>query len=252
MPRSGTEPPAGAGPRRVLISGGTSGIGEASAARLAAKGQAVWVIGSNPAKVDAVSRHHRLAGATVCDVADEAQVCAAIDEITAGLGGLDAVFVNAGIDGQGLPGTELPLSGFRRVLEVNVLGAFSVARAALAVLTRPGSLVFNASVNALRPERLFLDYNASKAAVVSMAKTLALELGGEGISVTALCPGYFPTPMTEPYLADPTIATELLARMPAGRFGTLEEIAAVVEFLLSPEARFMTGSVVSLDGGSSI
>jgi NAD(P)-dependent dehydrogenase (short-subunit alcohol dehydrogenase family) len=141
---------------------------------------------------------------------------------------------------------------FRRVLEVNVIGAFLVARAGLNALTRPGAIVLNASVNALRPERLFLDYNASKAAVVSMAKTIALEESGQGVAVTALCPGYFPTRMTAGYLADAGTHAEILHRIPAGRTGRLKEIAQVVDFLLSPAAVFMTGSVVSLDGGASV
>jgi NAD(P)-dependent dehydrogenase (short-subunit alcohol dehydrogenase family) len=113
-------------------------------------------------------------------------------------------------------------------------------------------VVFNASVNAVRPERDFLDYNASKAAVVSIAKSLALELSAEGVAVTALCPGYFPTRMTAPFLDEEATRAELLARIPAGRFGALPEIAAVVDFLLSPDAAYMTGSVVSLDGGASL
>jgi NAD(P)-dependent dehydrogenase (short-subunit alcohol dehydrogenase family) len=88
--------------------------------------------------------------------------------------------------------------------------------------------------------------------VLSMAKSFALEVSGRGTSVTALCPGYFPTRMTAPYLDDPTTREHLLARIPAGRFGSLPEIAALVGFLLSPAAAFMTGSVISIDGGSSI
>ena len=114
------------------------------------------------------------------------------------MGGIDGVFVNAGIDGEGLPAAELDVSHFRRVLDVNVVGAFLVARTSLRGPEPPSSIVFNASVNALRPELNFLDYNASKAAVVSMAKSLALEVSARGVAVTALCPGYFPTRMTAP------------------------------------------------------
>jgi NAD(P)-dependent dehydrogenase (short-subunit alcohol dehydrogenase family) len=110
----------------------------------------------------------------------------------------------------------------------------------------------NASVNTLRLEANFLDCNVSKAAVVSMAKSLAPELSPVGVCVTALCPGYFPTRMAAPYFSDETAAAHLLSRIPAGRFGSLPELAAVVDFLLSRDARYMTGSVVSADGGSSI
>ena len=238
--------------RRVLVSGGTSGIGLACAERLVASGQSVFVLGSHPEKLTGVLASQPALRGAVCDVSDEAAVLAAVELARRELGGLDAAFVNAGIDGQGVPGGEIELDGFRRLLEVNVLGAFLVARQVVAVMSRPGSIVFNASVNALRPERNFLDYNASKAAVVSMAKTLALELGGSGVTVIALCPGYFPTAMTKPYLEDPSIAAELLTHIPAGRFGELGELAALVEYLLSPGASFLHGSVVSPDGGASI
>lgn len=237
-------------PRRILISGGTSGIGYACAAHLAARGDRVWVLGS--ASVAAATAELPLAGGSACDVSDADAVGAAFDAAVAELGGLDGVFVNAGIDGLAVPAADLDVGHFRRVLEVNVIGAFLVARAGLKTLTRPGAIVLNASVNALRPERLFLDYNASKAAVVSMAKTMALEESGHGVTVTALCPGYFPTRMTVGYLADEATRAEIVQGIPAGRTGRLAEIAQVVDFLLSPAAAFMTGSVVSLDGGASI
>ena len=183
---------------------------------------------------------------------DAAAVDAALDRAAGELGGLDGVFVNAGIDGQGLPATDLDLAQFRRVLDVNVIGAYLVARAALRHLARPGAIVFNASVSGLRPEPNFLDYNTSKAAVAMMAKSFALELSASGVSVTALCPGYFPTRMTAGYLADEPTRAEILSHIPAGRVGELGEIAAVVDFLLSPGAAYMTGSIVSVDGGSSI
>ncbi len=167
------------------------------------------------------------------------------------MGRLDAVFVNAGIDGQGVPTLELDAKHFRRVLDVNVVGAFLVARAAARLLARPGAIVFNASVNALRPERDYADYNASKAAVVALAKTMAIELSGGGIAVTAICPGYFPTRMTAPYLADEGVRAELLAQIPAGRLGDPAEVAALVSFLVSPEAAYLTGGVITIDGGRS-
>ena len=243
---------AGRPPRRVLISGATSGIGYACAEYLVSRGDPVWVLGSSPDGVKAVQEQLRLAGASVCDVSVEGDVIDAVHAAQEAMGGIEGVFVNAGIDGEGLPATELDASHFRRVMDVNVLGAFLVARTALLGREPPSSIVFNASVNALRPELNFLEYNASKAAVVSMAKSLALEVSRRGVAVTALCPGYFPTRMTAPYLDDPGVSQELLARIPAGRFGDLAEIAALVDFLLSPQAAFMTGSVVSMDGGASI
>jgi NAD(P)-dependent dehydrogenase (short-subunit alcohol dehydrogenase family) len=216
------------------------------------RGDQVWVLGSGEDGVASAEDRIALAGASVCDVAVENEVEAAVAEARAAMGGLDGVFVNAGTDGEGRPAVDLDVGHFRRVLDVNVVGAFLVARAALRGSPPPWAIVFNASVNALRPELNFLDYNASKAAVVSMAKSLALETSASGTSVTALCPGYFPTRMTAPYLEDPATRDQLLRRIPAGRFGDLGDIAALVDFLLSPEAAFMTGSIVSIDGGSSI
>jgi NAD(P)-dependent dehydrogenase (short-subunit alcohol dehydrogenase family) len=239
-------------PRRIVISGGTSGIGLACAERLGAAGDQVWVLGSSEATVAGVASRLAPAGASACDVTDAAAVDAALDRAAGELGGLDGVFVNAGIDGQGLPAANLDLAQFRRVLDVNVIGAYLVARAALRHLARPGAIVFNASVSGLRPEPNFLDYNTSKAAVAMMAKSFALELSASGVSVTALCPGYFPTRMTAGYLADEPTRAEILSHIPAGRVGELGEIAAVVDFLLSPGAAYMTGSIVSVDGGSSI
>jgi NAD(P)-dependent dehydrogenase (short-subunit alcohol dehydrogenase family) len=160
--------------------------------------------------------------------------------------------VNAGIDGQNVPAVRLDVAHLRRVLEVNLVGAFLVARAALTVLRRPATIVFNASVNALRPEANFLDYNVSKAGMVSMAKTLALEVSSDGVSVMAVCFGQLPTRMTAPYFEDEAVREEILSRIPAGRYGTISEAAAVIEFLLRPEAAYLTGSVITMDGGLSI
>ena len=242
--------------RRILITGATSGIGFAVAQRLASTDD-VWIMGSRPETAhDAVYRLREagvsVIGATGVDAADEDAVNNAVDTAVAAMGGLDGVFINAGMDGQAVPARELGVEGFRRLLDVNVVGPFIVAKAAIRHLSRPGTIVFNSSANAVRPEVHFLDYNASKAAVASMAATLALELSAEGVSVISLAPGYFPTRMTEAYLNDPEIANELMHLIPAKRFGTLTEVAEVVDFLLSPSARFMTGSMVNLDGGRSI
>jgi len=238
--------------RRILISGGTSGIGRACAERLSAAGGRVWVLGQSEATVARARRELGLAGGTACDVSQAGAVDAAVSEAAAELGALDGIFVNAGIDGQGRPAVDLDHASFRRVLDVNVIGAFLVARAGLRHLARPGAIVFNASMNGLRPETHFLDYNASKAAVVSMAKSFALELSGSGVAVTALCPGYFPTRMTAPYLSDEATREEIVSRIPAGRLGELPELAAIVDFLLSRDAAYMTGSVISVDGGTCI
>lgn len=239
------------GSRRLLITGGSSGIGRAVAARVAQTDD-VWVWGSKIETARDAARDVGARGFAGVDIRDYEAVEKAVQTIIKTSGQLDGVFINAGVDGAGLPALEVSPEGFRDVLNVNVIGAFNVAKAVLPYLTRPGTLLFNASVNALRPEANFVDYNASKAAVVSIAQTLALELASQGVTALAICPGYFPTRMTQPYLEDPEIQQELLRHVPAGRFGDLTEIAEVVDFLLSPSARFMSGAVVPVDGGRNI
>ena len=239
-------------PRRILVSGGTSGIGRACVERLASRGHRVWVLGSREPGLRAVREALPLAGTSRCDVADADAVEGAVAEAVAELGGLDGAFVNAGIDGLGAPATDVDVAHFRRVLNVNVIGAFLVARESAKAMKGPASIVMNASVNALRSETGFVDYNASKAAVVSIARTMAIELAPEGIAVTALCPGYFPTPMTAPYLDDPSTRAGLLTKIPAGRFGRLDEVAALVDFLLTSDAAYMTGGVITMDGAASV
>lgn len=238
--------------RGVLISGGTSGLGLACARRFVAEGARVWVLGSRAETVDAALAELPLAGGNACDVADEDAVEAAVRDARAALGSIDVAFVNAGIDGEGRGALELSVEHFRRVLDVNVIGAFLVARAAARDMQAGSALVINASVNGLRAERGFADYNASKAAAVSLAQTLALDLAERRVAVTAICPGYVRTRMTAPYLDDAAIAEELIHEIPAGRFGEPDEVAGLVSFLAAPGAAYMTGSVVTIDGGRSV
>lgn len=238
--------------RRYLVTGGTSGIGAAVARHLTAQGHRVLITGTSRTTVDAALAEGVAAQGAVADVTDAAAVEAAFARAVSALGGLDGVFANAGIDGEGKPAEELDANVFRRVLEVNTVGVLLVAQAAHRHLARPGTLVVNASVNALRPEAHFADYNASKAATLALAKTLALEWSAEQLSVTSVCPGYFPSRMTADWLTDPEVSSQLLGLIPAGRFGRLDEIGALVEFLLGPHAPFLTGAAITIDGGRNI
>jgi NAD(P)-dependent dehydrogenase (short-subunit alcohol dehydrogenase family) len=238
--------------RRVLVSGGTSGIGAATARALSEEGATVWILGSREESVRRALSELAVAGAGTCDVSDEEAVQHAVGQAAEELGGLDGVFVNAGIDGQGEGVLSLSAEHFRRVLDVNVVGAFLVARETAKRMGPGSAIVVNASINGLRPERGFADYNASKAAAISLAQTMALELGERGIAVSSICPGYILTPMTMPYLDDAATAERLIGEIPAGRFGKPEEVGALVAFLLSADATYMSGAVISVSGGRSV
>jgi NAD(P)-dependent dehydrogenase (short-subunit alcohol dehydrogenase family) len=210
----------------------------------------VWILGSCEASVAAaLEQLDGVAGGTAGDIADEAAVEAAVQAAVDALGGLDGAFVNAGMDGEHRNAMELSADHFRRVLDVNVVGAFLLSRAAARTMAPGSAIVINASLAALRPGPGFADYNASKAAAASLAQTLSLDLCERGITVTAVCPGTFPTRMSAPRIEDPATRARILATTPAGRFGDPEELAALVAFLLSEEARYMTGSVVTIGGG---
>lgn len=239
-------------PRRYLITGGTSGIGEMCALHLTAEGHRVWVSGTREQSVSGAVERSAAAGGSVADAADAAAVNRAFDDAVDAFGGLDGVFLNAGIDGEAKPAEQLDPDTFRRVLDVNVLGVLNGAQAAHRTLSRPGAIVVNASVNALRPEAHFADYNASKAAAAALAGTLAMEWSGDGLTVTCVCPGYFRTNMTAQYLDDPNVSAELLTRIPAGRFGAATDIAATVAFLLSNQAPFLTGAVIPIAGAANL
>lgn len=240
------------GPRRYLVTGGTSGIGKMCAAYLREAGDRVWITGTNPSTLKAALEEGVADGGSVCDVTHADEVDTAYTEAASAFGGLDGTFLNAGIDGQGQPATGLDAGHFLRVLDVNLVGVLRCAQAAYRVVDRPGVIVVNTSVNALRPELNFLDYNASKAAALSLAQSLALEWSAEDLAVMAIAPGYFRSRMTEQYLDDPASASQLLSRIPSGRFGAASEIGATVSFLLSGTAPFLSGACVPIAGASNI
>jgi NAD(P)-dependent dehydrogenase (short-subunit alcohol dehydrogenase family) len=238
--------------RSVMITGGTSGIGLACATHLSASGVGVWITGTTQRTVDAALAAGVARGGSVCDVRDHDAMLQTFDKATSIIGEFDGVFANAGIDGEGKPAEELSATNFRHILNVNVVGVLNTAQAAYTHLRRPGQLVINASVNALRPERNFADYNASKAAAKSIADTLALEWASEGISVVTIAPGYVPSRMTQPYLDNPAARDELLADIPIGRFGEPTEVARLVSFLLDPASAYLNGATISIDGGAHL
>jgi meso-butanediol dehydrogenase/(S,S)-butanediol dehydrogenase/diacetyl reductase len=237
--------------KRVVVTGGTSGIGEATSRRFAAEGARVVAIAVGEHEVE--TAHERIPGleaALLCDVADEAQVDRAFARVDELLGGVDVLVANAGISVR-RPFLEIREEDWRRVLDVNLTGVFhSAQRAARRMSTAGGGVILvTASTNGLVGHPYYADYNASKAGVILLARTMALELA-PAIRVNAVCPGYVLTPMQEAeYSPEMLAATD--AKIPLGRHARPEEIAGLFAFLASDEGAYLTGAVISMDGGET-
>ncbi len=233
--------------KRVLITGGARGIGAATVARFVAEGARVAVIDADP------DGCRDLVGPVVtvaADVTDGPALAAAVDRVVAGLGGLDVLINNAGIS---VPHRflEIDPTDWQRVTEVNLTGVFRVAQAAARVMVRAdgGVIVNMGSVSGLVGMPGYAAYNASKAAVIELTRTMALELAPT-VRVVAVCPGYVLTPMQQAEYTDQEMAA-VNRTIPLGRHADPGEIAALFAFLASDEAPFITGSAVVIDGGET-
>jgi NAD(P)-dependent dehydrogenase (short-subunit alcohol dehydrogenase family) len=221
--------------KSVLITGGTSGIGEAAARRFRDEGCRVQILARTPGP-DVIPT----------DVSSREQV----EEAFAQLAHIDVVINNAGISYR-TPATGISAEQWDRVIAVNLTGVFNVAQAAgRRMLRGSGGLIINvASTNADFGYPFYADYNASKAGVVALTKTLAIEWAPT-VRVVAVCPGYVLTPMQEAEYT-PEMMAEVNARIPLGRHARPEEIAALFAFLASDEAPYFTGSSIVMDGGET-
>jgi NAD(P)-dependent dehydrogenase (short-subunit alcohol dehydrogenase family) len=236
--------------RRALVTGGASGIGEATCRALTAAGATVTIVDVQRARADALAA--QLPGATVMvfDIADEASANTALAKVQP----LDILINNAGIS---LVGSieETAAADFDRLYRVNVTGTYLVTRALLPELLASGGTVVNiGSVAGLVGLKRRFAYCATKGAVVAMTRQLAVEYAGR-VRVNCICPGTVDTPFVEGYLEKyhshekEKVRAELNLRQPMGRLGRPEEIANLVLYLCSDEAAFVTGSVVTIDGG---
>jgi meso-butanediol dehydrogenase/(S,S)-butanediol dehydrogenase/diacetyl reductase len=221
--------------KRVVVTGGTSGIGAATAQRFRDEGCEVVVLARTPGP-DVIP----------CDVSDRDQVEAAFAQI----GALDVLVDNAGVSLRS-PAVDIDETQWDQVIGTNLSGAFWVAQAAAARMLAAGggSIVFTASTNALVGYRYYADYNASKAGLVALARSLALEWAPT-VRVNAVCPGYVLTPMQEAEYT-PEMLAQVNDRIPLGRHATPEELAGLFAYLASDEAAYFTGSVIVMDGGET-
>jgi len=239
--------------KRALITGGTTGIGLETARQFVAEGARVAVTGSNP---DTLEQARRELGAGVLVLRSDAGDVAAQRDLVATLrrefGGLDTLFINAGVAPFG-PLDQWSEASFDRALAVNVKGPFFLLQSLLPLLANPASVVLNTSINAHIGMPNSSVYAASKAALLSLARTLSGELIGRGIRINAVSPGPVQTPLYGKLgLADADLqkmASGILGQIPLGRFGEPAEIAKAVVFLASDESAFTVGSELVIDGG---
>jgi NAD(P)-dependent dehydrogenase (short-subunit alcohol dehydrogenase family) len=241
----------------ALVTGGTSGIGRATAVAFAEQGANVIISGRREAEgAETVSLVEKAGGAGLfvrAEVSLEEDILALLDATLEQFGRLDFAFNNAGISLES--GTGIANTGeiFDRLMSINVRSVFFGMKHQIPAILKSGggAVVNNASVLGLRPVAGSPIYCASKAAVISLTKSAALEFATRGVRVNAVCPAIVETAMTERARGDAKTHDYLLAMHPIGRFGRPEEVAAAVLYLCSPNAGFTTGVALPLDGGAS-
>ncbi|HWU00845.1 MAG TPA: SDR family oxidoreductase [Terriglobales bacterium] len=237
--------------KRALITGGTSGIGLETARQFIAEGARVAVTGSS-AKSIAEARH--VLGKDVLiiqsdagDVAAQKQVA---EQVKQAFGGLDVLFVNAGI-GDFKPVEAWDEVSFDRSFAINVKGPYFLIQALLPLFANPASIVLNTSINAHIGMPMSSIYAATKGALQTLIRTLSGELIGRGIRVNAVSPGPIATPLHGKIGMDEAGIKQLVAQIPAGRRGDASEVAKTVIFFASDDAPFIIGSELTIDGGMS-
>lgn len=242
----------------ALVTGGTSGIGRATAVAFAAQGAKVVVSGRRePEGIETVSLIQKAGGEGVfvrADVSKEEDHINLVARTVEHFGRLDFAFNNAGIIFDRQPITQTSKESFDQTMAVNVGGVFLAMKHQIPAMLRSGggAIVNNASVLGLRPTANRSSYNASKYAVIGLTKTVALEFAAQGVRINAVCPAIIATDLTAELLNDEKTHAYLRSLHPVGRVGDVEEVAGAVIFLCSPAASFMTGVALPVDGGFAI
>jgi glucose 1-dehydrogenase len=245
--------------RRALVTGASSGIGQACAIRLAQEGADVCINYFSDREADAaqaVARQVEAAGrraiAIRADVGNEQQVVEMVEGVRNSFGGINLVVNNAGIETD-VPTMELTLQDWERVLRTNLTGTFLCMRESAKLMRDTGGVIINmSSVHQFIPWPRRAHYCASKGGIEMLTRTAALEWAEHNIRVIAVAPGAIATPINQNVLDDPALKREIEQETAVGRFGKPEEIAAAVVWAASDEARYMTGNTLLVDGGMSL
>ncbi len=243
-------PDAGVDGRRVVITGASRGLGELLAHAFSRAGARVALVARTERDLKEVAgalpgESLVLAG-DVCDAEFDDAVAAAV---AAEWGGIDAWICNAGISPVVAGPTEMDPEVWRRVIEVNLTGSFLGARAAASAMGQGGRVIFTGSVLGERPARGLGAYSASKAGLVGLAKSLALDLAPSGITVNVVSPGWFDSPLAAGWTSDERRSEAVLGHTALGRWGAPGDLAGAYLFLASEAAGFVTGTVLAVDGG---
>lgn len=242
--------------KTVLVTGGATGIGRATAIAFAREGASVMIGDVDARAEDAVAAIRSAGGAAEfvpTDAGDEASVEALVAACIDRFGGLNMAFNNAGVLCAPHPLHEMPLSEYERTLAVNARGVFLAMKAEIRHMLGHGggAIVNTASVGAVIANPNMAPYVASKHAVAGLTRSAAIEYARAGIRVNAICPGFVKTPMTAAWLEDPAFLAAFFAASPIGRAAEPEEIAGTVLHLCSDAASFTNGSIVLIDGGQT-